>query len=298
MQIRRLARHLALLASLAALPACGDCRASLLPQSDVPPGLSIPVEVDGKETAPLDAARFQGTPPDFREGERRSWRLRSLLGDVCDRPGLAVDVEDGEGKRAVISAAGDAEGRMPTIALNRNGEVRIGLVKPNEPFPPFHGRGGNRGRGGEPERIREVRRIRLVSSGEIAAKPAVESAAPIELQVVIDGAPKVTWRRADLAKVPPTMVPADDGEGSREIWPLRAVADALVGPGALLTSVSGEDGRAVDIAPADYRDPGKVPALRMNRRGVLKFVWLTPALEPAGGDDVRGVTGLGFRRAP
>ena len=73
-----------------------------------------------------------------------------------------VEVEDGEGVKTVLSTVGEAkDGREVVFAVNRLGEARVALILPAEPFPSFHGRGGNRGRGGDPTRIREVRKIWL-----------------------------------------------------------------------------------------------------------------------------------------
>jgi len=150
-----------LLAALSALPACRGCFDSA-GDAGLPASLSIPVEIDKRPAQPIDGALLARVPPDFIEGERRAWRLRSLLGDVVDRPGTLVEVEDAEGKKTVLTRPGESrEGREAVLAINRMGEARVALIAPSEPFPPFHGRGGNRGRSGDPSRIREVRRITL-----------------------------------------------------------------------------------------------------------------------------------------
>lgn len=156
---------LALLLALAALPACrgcnsGDARAHTDGGASVAQG--IPVNIDGKEASPIDLPQLTRVAPDFTEGERRAWKLRSLLGEAADRPGTIVEVEDGEGVKTVLSTVGEAkDGREVVFAVNRLGEARVALILPAEPFPSFHGRGGNRGRGGDPTRIREVRKIWL-----------------------------------------------------------------------------------------------------------------------------------------
>ena len=152
---------------LTLLASCRGCFGSHRESDGVPGSLQIPVEIDGAAAPPIDSALLARVPPDFTEGERRAWKLRSLLGPPCDRPGAVIEVEDAEGMKTVLARAGEVQGgREPVLAVNRIGEVRVALVFPNEPFPPFHGRGGNRGRGGDPTRIREVRRLRLLRSGD------------------------------------------------------------------------------------------------------------------------------------
>ncbi len=167
MRARRSLFPLALLltvTALLALPACRGCNADTKAHSDagVSVAQGIPVNIDGKEIAPIDLAQLARVTPDFTEGERRAWKLRSLLGEPADRPGTIIEIEDGEGVKTVLSRVGEAkDGREVVFAVNRLGEARVAIILPAEPFPSFHGRGGNRGRGGDPTRIREVRKIWL-----------------------------------------------------------------------------------------------------------------------------------------
>src|SRR5512147_1861028 len=55
-----------------------------------PATLKIAVEVDGKEQAPVDAARLKAVAPDFSDPERRAWKLSSLLGPSATLPGAEV----------------------------------------------------------------------------------------------------------------------------------------------------------------------------------------------------------------
>jgi hypothetical protein len=299
---RRARWVLPLLLALSA-PACRGCgEAPGAPSSTVPENLRVPIELEGAEVMVLDAKRLTATPADFTEGDRRAWRLRTLLGELWSRPGLAIEVVQRDGVRAAFAAAPDAEGREIVFGWNREGGARVGVAAPSEPFPSFHGRGGNRGRGGESGRARDVERIVLTTKakgagGEASARQPIEAAA-IDLAITIDGAAAGSWKRDDFAKVRTLALPAEDGEGTRDAWPLRELATALVGPGARLESATGDEGRALTIGKADWDDPSRAPTLRASRRGALKLVWLGADGRPAHGDELRGVTALAFRRGP
>jgi len=162
MPVPRLSCAALLLTALAFLPACRGCVGSA---DDAPAHapIAIAVEIEGNPAPTIDQALLDRIPPDFSEGERRAWRLRSLIGDALDRPGLVIEVEDSAGNKTILAYPDPSHPeREPVLAVNRVGEVRIALVAPTEPFPPFHGRGGNRGRSGDPTRVREVRKIRLI----------------------------------------------------------------------------------------------------------------------------------------
>jgi hypothetical protein len=161
---RPLLPHALVLAFALLLPACRGCRAGADARGDAGSTLAqgIPVNLDGKEIAPIDMALLARIPPDFTEGERRAWKLRTLLGEAAARPGLSVEIEDGEGQRKPFSQTGQSnDGREVVFAVNRLGEARIALIHPSEPFPSFHGHGERQGRAGDPARIREVRKIWL-----------------------------------------------------------------------------------------------------------------------------------------
>ena len=131
----------------------------------VPDDLSIAVEVDGREEPPLDAARLRATKPDFAAPDGQpAWRLATLLGPPFSRPRTVIEIETEPGRvrTRFVDPAAQEDGRELALTVNRKGEAVVALVDPGDPFPAFHGRGGNRGREGEPaERLRDVRALRL-----------------------------------------------------------------------------------------------------------------------------------------
>jgi hypothetical protein len=49
-----------------------------------------------------------------------------------------------------MPAPASPDAPVPTLSLNRRGEVIVGLVAPDDPFPGYHGRGGRLSRPGDP----------------------------------------------------------------------------------------------------------------------------------------------------
>ena len=87
---------------LAGLLACGGeektgsaapAGAAPPPTPNVPEGIRIEVEVDGKPAPPIDSTRLRRTQPDYREDVGHSWRLETLLGAACARPNAGIEVE-------------------------------------------------------------------------------------------------------------------------------------------------------------------------------------------------------------
>lgn len=122
-------------------------------------------------------------------------------------------------------------------------------------------------------------------------KPAAQAGAPIALAAIIDGK-SVTWTRADFAKVKPVQISGDSGEGQRDGWSLHDVVTTLVDAKAQVTELSGEGGGKMAIDAASWKDAGKQPILRQNRRGILKFYWVDAQGRPLEGDGLRGVREL------
>lgn len=155
------------LLSWLALAACGhgEGAPTASASAEAAPALSVvPVAVvlPSGETV-IDGALLARARPDFVDGEHRGWWLRSLVPSFD--PKAAVDIEDADGRVTPIEPAAEpGPPRELLVALSKQGELKVTLAAPDDPFPAFHGRGGNRGRGPDPARIQRVRRIIVKSA--------------------------------------------------------------------------------------------------------------------------------------
>jgi hypothetical protein len=148
------------LAILCALCACRSGPALI----DVPEHVHVAVEINGRESETITTTALRAAPPDFYDVDHRAWRLATLLEGRALQPGMLLEVEQTNGTRTTFAQlAQPGEGNEPVLMVNRKGQVLIALVAPDNPFPAFHGRGGNRGKGGAANRIRDVTKLRLTS---------------------------------------------------------------------------------------------------------------------------------------
>jgi len=118
--------------------------------AEASPELHIVVEIDGKTDATIDAAKLNATKPDFIDGERRAWRIESLVGASAKRDGTIIAVTGDKGVTVTLRQSKSDKDPMAVLAVSRRGEVVAAMVEPDEPFPPYHGQGGRLGRRGDP----------------------------------------------------------------------------------------------------------------------------------------------------
>jgi hypothetical protein len=130
------------------------------PQADTAVEVRIPVDVPGGPARIIDGARLRAVPPDFSDGERRAWRLGTLLGGGLPA-GAALTVTNDRGMSVTMPLAAQ-DGLEPVLTVTKRGEVMAARVDPKSPFPPYHGQGGRLHRPGDPEpRINAVRSMRV-----------------------------------------------------------------------------------------------------------------------------------------
>jgi hypothetical protein len=254
-----------------------------------PPDVHVALEVEGGPASVIDRARLDRTPPDFHVGSRRVWRLRSLLGEAHAGRQMQIEVEHGAGETTRFPGSDAAGGREPMVSLDGS-DLRLAFSRADAPFP-------------EKDAVGPVRRIRfvLVDAGASAAGNA--SGAPAELAAdlrveVIGGAAPAVWTRAELGRVKMVAFSTDDGKEQRDAWSVRDLAKELLEEGVEVVEVVGDGGRRVPVTRAMWRDPARVPVLRVTHRGLVKFQWLSAgALERIEGDDLRGVTAIRIAKA-
>ena len=150
------------------------------PAIELPAELSIPVEVDGAPAAPITDESLTGLKPDFADEERRAWRLSRILADY--REGAVVEAMGREGVSITMPRPASLEEPQPVLFFTRRGDVVATLVKPEDPFPRFHGQGGRLRRPGDlTPRVSPVIKFRVHTKG-LAAKTAPDGAAPAPAQ--------------------------------------------------------------------------------------------------------------------
>jgi hypothetical protein len=116
----------------------------------IPASVHVDVEIDDAPVAAIDAARLAASKPDFVDGDK----------------GLSLDMPAPSGPKDPV----------PALSLNRRGEVVVGLVAPDAPFPGYHGRGGRLSRPGDPlPHLAAPTKLRVYVA---AAAPVASSAPP------------------------------------------------------------------------------------------------------------------------
>jgi hypothetical protein len=111
--------------------------------------LHIDVEIDGAPAAPIDAARLAVTKPDYQNEEHRAWKIATLLGPGADLEGAVVSATGEKGLTISVPRPTSATDPTAVLVVNRRGDVMVATVSPDEPFPPYHGRGGRLNRPGD-----------------------------------------------------------------------------------------------------------------------------------------------------
>lgn len=269
----------------------------------IPAALHVDVEVDGAPAAAVDAARLASLKPDFADDEHRAWRIATLVGPAAKRPGAVIAAVGDKGLSLEMHAPAAPTDPIPVLSLNRRGDVLVGLVSPDDPFPDFHGKGGRLSRPGDPlPRLASPTRLRVYLASAAPASSgagtgdgggggngggADTQATAAPLRVVVAGRPPTSWTAADFAAVPRLTIHADNS--AKDAWSLRDIAHKLVGPKARVTIAVDGDGTRERIAPRDWADASKTPVLRINRRGMYKIEWVDKDGNMLQDDDVRDV---------
>lgn len=161
MKTRRSLGPMALVAALVLASACSkpsettEAKRSPKPpppgaSSDAIPPVHVEVEIDGAPAAPIDGARLAASKPDFVDEDHRAWRIATLVGPAASRPGAVVAAVSEKGLALDMPAPAGPKDPVPGLSLNRRGDVVVGLVAPDDPFPDYHGRGGRLSRPGDP----------------------------------------------------------------------------------------------------------------------------------------------------
>jgi hypothetical protein len=132
------------------------------PKAQVAPTLHIPVEVDGKPAAAVDAALLSVTKPDYEDADRRAWRFDTLVGAAAARPGVAIAITGDKDVTVVLHPPRAPQDPIPVLAQSRRGGVVAAVLPANDPFPQYHGQGRRLARPGDPlPRVSGVTKIAI-----------------------------------------------------------------------------------------------------------------------------------------
>lgn len=134
------------------------------PVIEIPQGLSIPVEVDGVAAPAITRATLAGLEPDFADEERRAWRLSRVLPSFTG-PAVAEAVGR-DGVSITMQRPATLDEPQPVLFFTRRGDVVATQVRPENPFPQFHGQGGRLRRPGDlTPRVSPVVKVRVHTKG-------------------------------------------------------------------------------------------------------------------------------------
>lgn len=115
---------------------------------DVPKDLRIELTVDGVARPPIDAKTLSARAPDFRDEERRAWKLVTLVPEL-GRVGASVEARGKQGVSVRLERQAETGALEPVLFLTRRGELVATMVDPAHPFPDYHGQGGRLRRPGD-----------------------------------------------------------------------------------------------------------------------------------------------------
>ena len=147
-----------------------------LPPADsasVPATVQIAVEVNGQSAPPIDAQRLSSTAPDFRDAQRRAWKLSRLIGTVASGDIVEISVVGADGIAVTFPRPASANDPQPVLMENRRGELVATMVAPATPFPAYHNEGGRLHRPGD-----ATPRVEHVASVRVRTAPARPASSP------------------------------------------------------------------------------------------------------------------------
>jgi len=275
-----------LLAAVACSRASDESGAKRSPKGPPPPS----VDIDGKPAPPITHDRLAALKPDFADGDRSAWKLSALLGAAFDRPGAMVEAVSAEGQGVALHRPDSDRAPQPVLFLTRRGELVAAVVDPDQPFPAYHGQGGQLQRPGDRRPrlsgvVKMSLRVEAAGGGDGDRSAAGRKAlAAVELAVG-DQVSRLTDEQ--IAGLPRLNVQGDEGD-QRAAWSLRDLVAVAGGPKARAAAVVGESGR-VAIAPERWSDATLTPILRANRRGELKLMWINASGVPQLEGEVRAI---------
>lgn len=134
------------------------------PANEIPAELHIPVEVDGAPGDAITRQTLAKVEPDFADDERRAWRLSRVLPQYGQ--GASVEAVGRDGVSMTMPRPPTLDEPQPVLFVTRRGDVVATTVKPEDPFPDFHGQGGRLRRPGDlTTRVSPIVKLRIRTAG-------------------------------------------------------------------------------------------------------------------------------------
>lgn len=236
-----------------------------------PPAIAIPdrafrIRVDGDEVDAITREMLANAGPTYWDRTRLAWPLAPLLGERWDLPDATVLAVTAEDKRYPIRGVGAAGGGDPVLVVREGGAVYVSRL--HERPERYGWRLADAEAPGT--RIDDVVGIDIVQPRKTS------------LDLVAGGETIATLDESAL-----TAAATREVKGRKAI-DLRQLVAERVGKTARVTAVASSSKR-VEVNAAQWKNAGRTPVLRFNRRGALRFLWLTGGTEPGKRTGLRDV---------
>jgi hypothetical protein len=242
------------------------------PSPAIPDTLQIPVEIDGKPAQAIDAKSLHTQKPDFQDNEHKAWILASLIGGPADRSDSVFTVVGDSNFRVTMPHPKKPGDLVPVLMLSRRGDIMASMVKPDDPFPAYHGQGRRLERGGDPIPRAAKSVAKIIVSYDANAVASAEGSTSGAIEIRISGKQEAAWTLDKLKAIDLKKYPS--GDAARDSWSLRDIVHALASPKARVVAIAGAGRRRLSIDRKLWDDPHETPTLRVNRQGLFKFQWL------------------------
>ncbi|MBK9069416.1 MAG: hypothetical protein IPL79_00170 [Myxococcales bacterium] len=134
------------------------------PQETERKPFGIAVLAGEREVLTITNALLDQRAPDFKDEDRRAWKLATLLPGVV--AGTTVTAFDAQGIHLSFDWPVADPALHPVLMVSRRGNVAVTMINDNEPFPEFHGQGNRLERRGDLRpRLQPVSKLVITQRG-------------------------------------------------------------------------------------------------------------------------------------
>lgn len=139
----------------------------------------IAVLAGDTEVLTITNALLDQRAPDFKDEDRRAWKLATLLPGIT--AGTTVTAFDAQGIHLAFDWPAADPALHPVLMVSRRGNVAVTMINDNEPFPEFHGQGNRLERRGDLRpRLQPVSKLVITqrAPGQTTPPPAPSAPTP------------------------------------------------------------------------------------------------------------------------